>query len=275
MGRETVWVGADGVLAQFSTVGPLGTRYTAPLLLCFCGIRLRRVRPSFGATHRLRSSASPRLKVKRFACWRKAEPLTLYLTALSPTLPAAVPLLVTQSTRWCDLDLFLHHTTLAAFSNSDSDSSADRGQLHLPALCRGCLLPCSPSANADAQVSSVITAFATVLSHVSPTQRPSPPRSSCHGPSSPRSTPRACAPNTCIVVRHAPALKELRLDSDRCAAETGQVGMGVQRGHPPTPRAPAPLLFAYDPRPADAAAFLCIVFAFISAFPFSNRGRGR
>jgi hypothetical protein len=51
-------------------------------------------------------------------------------------LPAAVPLLVTQSTRWCDVGLFLHHTTLAVFSNSDSDSSADRGQLRLPALRR-------------------------------------------------------------------------------------------------------------------------------------------
>ncbi|KAJ7241496.1 hypothetical protein B0H12DRAFT_1133550 [Mycena haematopus] len=92
------------------------------------------------------------LKFRKLAWWLAqgaAHPLRLNLHCHQPH-PAAVPLLVAHAARWADVDLFLHPSTLTAFSAAVESGS---GALELPCLRRltlGCWpLRFSRTADAD------------------------------------------------------------------------------------------------------------------------------
>ncbi|KAJ7167870.1 hypothetical protein C8R46DRAFT_1350785 [Mycena filopes] len=139
-----------------------------------------------------------------------AHPLTLRLHYRQPC-ALLVPLLSAQSTRWEDVDLFLHPATLAAFNNS-SLASAER--LQLPVLRRlsfGCC-PLRPLRDADAPLH--ITAFsdAPQLADVSLLQLP-PSAVTLPWAQLTRFYCQAASPPDVLgVLQLAPALQHLRLD---------------------------------------------------------------
>ncbi|KAF7353318.1 F-box domain-containing protein [Mycena sanguinolenta] len=114
------------------------------------------------------------LKFRKLTWWLAqgaAHPLTLNLHCHTQH-PAVVPLLLEHAARWADADIFLHPSTLTAFSAAAESGSGSTSALELP-LLRRLSLGCWPlrfKADADSERTlPVITAFANAprLTHVS------------------------------------------------------------------------------------------------------------
>ncbi|KAJ6464447.1 hypothetical protein C8R45DRAFT_1024058 [Mycena sanguinolenta] len=128
---------------------------------------------SFKIFHDASIPTGHELKFRKLTWWLAqgaAHPLTLNLHCHTQH-PALVPLLLAHAARWADADIFLHPSTLTAFSDA-AESESGSSALELP-LLRRLSLGCWPlrfkaDANSERTL-PIITAFANAprLTHVS------------------------------------------------------------------------------------------------------------